>query len=203
MPIWSNDIEVILEGIRQNCIIMTEEHKKRYINLKSQLRYFKVPIIVLSAINSVTAIGLQPYIVQQNISVLTCLLALSCGIVGSIELYLGINTNMEKELTSSKDFYLLSVELYKVLALKPEHRTTDGNDFLNEKYKEYIQLITDSNIVVKTISDRLASLPKEHQLLDCLPKEPILINNIELNNNIELEQRVALNNIVNNNEHII
>ena len=202
MPIWSNDIEVILEGIRQNCIIMTEEHKKRYINLKSQLRYFKVPIIILSAINSVTAIGLQPYIAQQNISVLTCLLALSCGIVGSVELYLGINTNMEKELTSSKDFYLLSVELYKVLALKPEHRSIDGNDFLNEKYKEYIQLITDSNIVVKTISDRLASLPKENkeqQLLDCLPKEPILINNIELNN-------VELNNvstIVNNNEHTI
>ncbi len=200
MPIWSNDIEVILEGIRQNCIIMTEEHKKRYINLKSQLRYFKVPIIILSAINSVTAIGLQPYIAQQNISVLTCLLALTCGIVGSVELYLGINTNMEKELTSSKDFYLLSVELYKVLALKPEHRTTDGNDFLNEKYKEYVQLITDSNIVVKTISDRLSSLPKEpltNNLLDCLPKElPTLIKNIELTN-------TTLSTIVDNNEHIL
>jgi hypothetical protein len=59
MNTWSPDIECVLEAIRQNSVLMSNAHKKTYIYLKGQLRYFKVPIIVLSAINSITAIGLQ------------------------------------------------------------------------------------------------------------------------------------------------
>ena len=202
MTIWSTNIEKVLEGIRQNSIIMSEEHKKKYINLKKQLRYFKVPIIVLSAINSVVSIGLPPYIEQQNISVLTCLLALTCGIICSVELYFGINANMEKELTSSKDFYLLSVEIYKILTLDAEHRTIDGTTFLNEKYKEYTQLIIDSNIVVKKIADRLASLPKElllkNDVLDISRHtEELSTEILTIKNNIDLD--TSNKNILNNN----
>jgi len=146
---WSPDLEGVLECIRQNAVIMSHEHRKNYIYLKGQLRYFKVPIIVLSAINSITAIGLQPYMEQSSISMLNCLLALTCGIIGSIELYLGISVQMESELLSSKSFYLLSIEIYKVLALSAEHRVVNGNEFLNEKYSEYIQLIEESNIFLQ------------------------------------------------------
>jgi hypothetical protein len=159
MNAWSPDLEGVLENIRQNSVLMSNEHKKNYIYLRGQLRYFKTPIIVLSAINSITAIGLQPYMEQSSISMLNCLLALTCGIIGSIELYLGISVQMEKELLSSKSFYLLSIEIYKVLALSAEHRIVNGNEFLNEKYGEYIQLIEDSNILSKKISDRMSPLP--------------------------------------------
>lgn len=159
MNAWSPDLEGVLENIRQNAVVMSQEHRKNYIYLKGRLRYFKVPIIVLSAINSVSAIGLQPYMLQENISILNCLISLVCGVIGSIELYLGIQTAMESEMTSSKNFYLLSIEIYKILALSPEHRVVNGNEFLNEKYGEYIQLIEDSNILVKKISDRLSPLP--------------------------------------------
>jgi hypothetical protein len=159
MNAWSQDLEGVLEGIRQNSVIMSNEHKKNYLYLKGRLRYFKVPIIVLSAINSITAIGLQPYMEQSSISMLNCLLALTCGIIGSIELYLGISVAMERELLSSKSFYLLSIEIYKVLALQADHRVVNGYEFLNEKYSEYIQLIEDSNILSKKISDRMSPLP--------------------------------------------
>tara|TARA_R110000868_G_scaffold181368_1_gene422322 strand:+ start:23 stop:568 length:546 start_codon:yes stop_codon:yes gene_type:complete len=159
MNAWSPDLECVLEGIRQNSVIMSNEHKKTYLYLKGRLRYFKVPIIVLSAINSITAIGLQPYMEQGSISMLNCLLALSCGIIGSIELYLGISVAMERELLSSKSFYLLAIEIYKVLALQADHRVVNGNEFLNEKYGEYIQLVEDSNLLAKKISDRLSPLP--------------------------------------------
>ena len=56
---WSPDLEGVLENIRQNAVIMSHEHRKNYLYLKGRLRYFKIPIIVLSAINSITAIGLQ------------------------------------------------------------------------------------------------------------------------------------------------
>ena len=41
MNAWSPDLEGVLEGIRQNSVIMSNEHKKNYIYLKGQLRYFK------------------------------------------------------------------------------------------------------------------------------------------------------------------
>ena len=159
MNAWTPDLEGVLENIRQNAVIMSHEHRKNYLYLKGRLRYFKIPIIVLSAINSITAIGLQPYMEQGSISVMNCLLALTCGIIGSLELYLGIQMAMESELTSSKNFYLLSIEIYKVLALSADHRVVNGNEFLNEKYSEYIQLIEDSNILANKISDRLSPLP--------------------------------------------
>ena len=156
---WSPDVEGVLEAIRQNSVIMSKQHKDRYLYLKGLLRYFKIPIIILSAVNSVISIGMQPYMQQANISVMTCLLALTCGIVGSIELYLGIQAGMECELASSKEFYLLSVEIFKVLYLQPEHRSVNGHIFLDEKYKTYTQLITDSNVLLKKVCDRLAPLP--------------------------------------------
>lgn len=156
---WSPDLEGVLECIRQNSVIMSHEHRRNYIYLKSQLRYFKVPIIILSAINSITAIGLQPYMEQGNISMLNCLLSLTCGIIGSLELYLGIQSAMEKELLSSKNFYKLSVDIYKVLSLSMEHRVVNGNEFLNEKYSEYVQLIEESNVIAKKIQDKMTPLP--------------------------------------------
>ena len=161
MNTWSPDIECVLEAIRQNSVVIANEHKKQYVYLNGLLRYFKLPVIVLSAINSVVAIAplLQDHMLQQEISMLNCGLSLACGIIGSIELSLGINSNMQKELESSKNFYILSIEIFKILSLRPEHRSDLPYDFLNTKYKEYAQLIIESNIVVKRISDRLAPLP--------------------------------------------
>ena len=76
---WSSDIESILENIRVNCVLMNSQHKKQYLYLKHILRYFRLPIILISGISSVCAVGLQPYIEQQTISVITCMLSLTCG----------------------------------------------------------------------------------------------------------------------------
>ena len=39
------DIEGLLDKIRQNCVIMSDYHKKRYLYLKEYLKVFKIPII--------------------------------------------------------------------------------------------------------------------------------------------------------------
>ena len=41
MNAWSPDLEGVLEGIRQNSVIMSNENKKTYLYLKGHLRYFK------------------------------------------------------------------------------------------------------------------------------------------------------------------
>jgi hypothetical protein len=154
-----NDIETICENIRENCVLLSKAHKKRYIQLKELLKYFRIPVILLSGLNSVMSVGLQPFVVQEYISVGTCLVSLCCGIIGSIELYLSISSQMENALITSKAFYLLGTDIYKFLSLSPENRNEDSKLFLEEKFSHYQKLIENSNVIQKSVTDKLMPLP--------------------------------------------
>jgi hypothetical protein len=156
---WSDDIEKVLESIRHNASVMSEFHKKNFIDFKAQLKYYKIPIIVISGLNSVFAVGLQPYVDQGIISGSNCLLALLCGIIGSIELFLGIQSSMENELMASKNFYLLAVDIYKTLTLNRKHRNSTGKDYLEEKYSEYTKLYESAQVIKSKVKDKLATIP--------------------------------------------
>lgn len=159
---WSADLEIVLESIRSNAGVMSEYHKKNYISLKSTLKYFKIPVIIVSGFNSVIAVGLQPYMSQGIISASNCLLALLVGIIGSIELFLGISNSMELELIASKNFYLLAVDIYKTLTLDRSNRSVNGREFLDEKYSDYIKLIENAEVITSKLKDKLVLLPLPH-----------------------------------------
>ena len=56
---WTTDIECVLENIRVNSVLLTTEHKKRYFGLNQTLKYFRLPVIILSGINSIISVGGQ------------------------------------------------------------------------------------------------------------------------------------------------
>ena len=157
---FTPDIENILENIRLNSIILSKAHKKRYLFLKDTLKYYRLPVIIISALNSVISIGTQPFIEQQYISISSCLLALICGIIGSIELYFGINSQMEIEAKSNNDYYILATDIYKMLSLNNYNRHIDGRGYLDECYARYVKLYETSCVVIKHIDDKLTPLPK-------------------------------------------
>ena len=156
---WSEDIEKVLDQIRMNCVILAKEHKKQYFHLNHILLYFRLPLIIISGINSIVSVGLQPYLNQGTISMMTCLLALTCSIIGSIELYLAIQKSMENELLASKDYYILSIDLPKTLTLSNQHRPIPAKEYLEKKYNEYVKLCENSNLLSKKIIDSLNPLP--------------------------------------------
>ena len=123
--------------------------------LQGKLRYFRVPVIIISGLNSVISVGLQPYIPQSTISVTTCLLSLVCGIIGSIELYLAIQVQMDNEIQVSKEYYTMSTRIFAMLSLNYENRKIDGMDFFEEIFSQYTSLINKSNFINKRIMDRL------------------------------------------------
>ena len=102
---WSDDIEKILNDIRQNSVILSEFHNMKYFHLKSYLKYFRIPCIILSAFNSVFAVGLSSFMEQNLVSVINCIISLICGIIVSIELYMQIESNMREEVISCKNYY--------------------------------------------------------------------------------------------------
>lgn len=164
---WSDDIERVLESIRENSLLMRKQHTKNYIAYKSVLKYFKLPVIVISACNSVFSVGATQYWEQKYISGITCLLALLCGIISSIELYLKIQENCENELIASKDFYFLATSIYKTLTLERRHRDIDGKVYMDECYKQYISIYEKANVMKRKYEDALFHPP-------ALPDNPTL-----------------------------
>ena len=156
---WGNDIESILEKIRVNSIVLSKAHKREYHKLKHFLTYFRIPIIIFSAFNSVMSVGLQPYLTQGIISISTCLISLVIGVISSIELYLSIQQTMELELSVSKDYYTLSINIYRMLQLERNNRNTDSHSFLDQSYGEYLKLFEKSNLLKKRLADDLTPLP--------------------------------------------
>lgn len=138
----------ILKKIRHNCIHLSIYHNKRYHFYKNFLfSFFRIPIIVLSGINSFLAVGVQEQIDQSTISMVNALLSLLCGILTSVELLWNLQKRMEIELDSHKSYYKLSIEILKFMELDETLKSSETKIYLNTVYKNYEQLITTSNAV--------------------------------------------------------
>jgi hypothetical protein len=158
MTEWSDDIEKLLSEVRENCIILNKYHLGRYYKYKQTLPFFKLPVLVLSAANSVFSVGLQPYMQQSLISVLNCIVSLVITLINSIELYMGVQKSMETEMLSSQGYYILSIDIYKTISLKRNHRDTSGKQYLTECYNKYEELIKKSKLIKDTLPDFLQSI---------------------------------------------
>ena len=63
---------------------------------------------------------------------------------------------------AQKDFYILSITIYKVLQLDEENRNIDMKLFLEETFANYQKLIENSNVVAKKIQDKLTVIDVEN-----------------------------------------
>jgi len=71
---------------------------------------------------------------------------------------------MESDLVSHKDYYRLSIDIFKVISLERHIRKVDGKTFLDQKFSEYEKLIKSSNVfdseyVFDTIATRVPIIP--------------------------------------------
>ena len=147
MTEWTDDIELILQQVRENCVILYKYHLERYYQYKRILPFFKIPVLILSSFNSVFSVGLQPYMKQSNISIIICLVSLFITIINSIELYMGIQKSLETEMAASQGFYLLSIDIYKTTKLVRENRDVSGKQYLTDCYNLYQELIKQSKLI--------------------------------------------------------
>ena len=155
---WSDDIEHILECIAYNSGLMAEHHKEQYQILIDNLLWYKIPIIFISSLNSVFAIGLNQYIEQNIVSTITCLLSLMCACISSTELYLSIQKRSDAEIISYRSFYLLALKVNSVLKLHRENRSGDGDIFMLECLNTYSSLFEKSQVNGLGQLDKLVGL---------------------------------------------
>jgi hypothetical protein len=153
---WNDNVESVLKKISINCCQEAEICKKNYVLLIEKQKYFSIPIIIISGLNSIFAVGLSSYLNQPTISILNCLLSFFVSAIQSISLYLNINKFIDLNMTSYKNFYLLAMKINNILSLKRHQRNeNDANLFLNECLSSYESYFSSMNITNDRIDDRL------------------------------------------------
>jgi hypothetical protein len=155
---WSDDIELVLKNILFNSNVLSSLHKSNYLEYKGRLKFYKIPVIILSAINSVISVGLSQFVRQDAVSVITCILSLICGCISSIELFMNINKNQEIELDAYRGFTTLSVKISSTVKLERENRDAHGTQFLTTVIGEYNRLFENSLVLISDIDDKLINI---------------------------------------------
>ena len=77
-------------------------HKYKYQHAKSQIKWFRIPIIILSGINTFASVGLQEHIKQGNISIISSGISLLCGIITGIEMFMKYQERKENNELENK-----------------------------------------------------------------------------------------------------
>ena len=157
---WSDDVERQLENLEKNCTRQANVCRDEFKELLFVQKHFRIPVIVISGLNSIFAVGLNRYIGQGVVSSINCLLAFAVATIGSIELYLQVTKRADTALQSYHSFYLLAVRITNCLRLDRAHRSEiDGRAFLQESLTEYERVFQQNNvgavIIDSLISDEL------------------------------------------------
>ena len=143
--IWTDNIEKVLDHLRLNCAQLSNYHRYRYVYYKNQVKWFKIPIIILSGINTFIAVGMVGTIGQFYVSIITSVVSLFCGIITGIEMFMKFQDKMVMELNTHRDYYKISIEIYKVISIDRKSREISGVTFLDAKFSDYEKIKSRSN----------------------------------------------------------
>lgn len=179
--IWTPDIIEILKKIRINSFLMSVKHKEIYQENKSCSQYFDLPTIVLSIFSS-SLMSFNSVPLEKKIIVNTSI-SMFIAILTSIKLYLNLNTTIQDSETLSHQFYLLSINIYKILELSDINKKCDGIQFLNDSYNEYIKLLDSSALLKKSL--RCDALTDDMKLIN---KNGSVVSSNNSLNSLDLEK---------------
>jgi hypothetical protein len=152
---WTDKEEDFLEKLEKQADILHKHYLKDYTYYQGLSKRFNVPILVISAINALTAIALNDFLEQRYVSILNAILSAGTGVLGSIQLYLKINEKMTKALNSSTVYHKLALKISKEISLEREQRSSSGQLFLNECFSEFTTTYDQGNPIEKKLVNHL------------------------------------------------
>jgi hypothetical protein len=152
---WHTEEEVFLENLQKQCETMYKYMLKEHHYYDRLSGKFNIPILIISSINSLTAVGLNAFVPQEYVSVLNAVLSAGTGVLGSIQLYLKLNEKMTKATRASVGFKRISLKISRELALAREVRMTEGPAFVQDCFSEYNQILESANPIEKKLEEFL------------------------------------------------
>ena len=134
---WTDKEELYLRKIHHQCNVYHLYYNKKSLRYTSLSQKFNIPILVISAVNSLVAISMPEFLDQNYVSILNGVLSLATGILGSIQLFLKLNEKLATCITVSLMFQKIGLKIGKELSIERELRVPDGKDFLMECFTEF------------------------------------------------------------------
>ena len=156
---WHPDEQEFLAKLEQQCNTYYDYHSKDHVYYMKLASKFNIPILMVSAINALTAVALNSFIAQEYVSVLNAVLSAGTGVLGSIQLYMKINEKMTNALRASILMKRLALKVSKELSIDPQNRVTDGQAFLSDCFSEFNTALEQGNPIEKTLENTLAFTP--------------------------------------------
>jgi hypothetical protein len=162
---WHQDEDDFLIKLEQQCNTYYEHHNKDHMYYQKLSSKFNVPILVVSAVNALTAVGLNSFVQQTYVSVLNAILSAGTGVLGSIQLYLKINEKMTNSVRASMLMKRLALKISKELSISPDHRVTDGQAFMNDCFAEFNTALEQGNPIEEKLMNHMAftQLPRREK----------------------------------------
>jgi hypothetical protein len=116
-----------------------------FTRFSASARRYNIPILVISAVNGLTAVGLNSFVQQEYVSVLNAVLSAGTGVLGSIQLYLKIGEKQTKAMQASLLMKRLALKISKEISIDAPQRQTDGKSFIQECFAEFNAALENGN----------------------------------------------------------
>ena len=152
---WNLEQEDYLRKIHFQAIENYKFWNKKNLKYQRVSVYFNIPILVISAMNSLFAMILQNYIGQSLTSITNAVLSVLTAILGSVQLFLKINEKLSNSVIVSMKFHKLAIKISKELSINRNDRATSGTTFLQDVFNEYNDILEKSGSVDKVLKDYL------------------------------------------------
>ena len=152
--IWTDTIINLLQRIKYNSMLLHHKHRHRYMKYRTISKYFDLPIIVMSVFSS--SFPSLNVISPDYQNIITTAISMAITILSSTKLYLNLSNNINSEIDLSKAYYILSINIFKMIMLKPSDQ--NPNTFLDASFEEYSKLIETSSLLFKHIIKDLLNI---------------------------------------------
>ena len=156
---WHDREEAFLTKIEQQCNDYATHHSKDHMYYNRLSSKFNIPILIVSAVNALTAISLNSFMDQEYVSILNAVLSAGTGVLGSIQLYMKLNEKMANALRASILMKRLALKISKELSIDREQRATEGQAFLQECFAEFNTALEQGNPIEKKLRNHLSLVP--------------------------------------------
>lgn len=155
---WNNNHEIILNNLLNNCNKFTKEYQKNFISLRTRLKTYRIPIIIISSFGgflSLANTGYVPAEFNKWVSLFVGFTNLLVTVISLIENFKKIDDTMNKSHLSYMNFKKLHDEISIVMKMPQQERESNGYDVVMNLFKKYELCLNDAPILKKHFTDAL------------------------------------------------
>jgi hypothetical protein len=155
---WNEEHEEILISLQKSSFRMSKEYQKNHFKYKKRLQWFRIPIIIISAMGGFLSLSNSGYIppaYNKWISLFVGFSNLLVTIISLIENFKKIDTYVNGSYSAHLNFQKLHDEISLIKRIPPNERDENGYDTVNKLFTKYEGYLIEAPVLEKIIKDDL------------------------------------------------